>query len=258
MLLTKMNAIIIAAGSGKRISDDVKLTPKSLINVNNKPIISYQIKILKQLGIEDITVITGKFSDKFNLKNINYVHDTKHEQHDILGSLIEARKFLKNDVLVIYSDIIFESKIIEQILSSNSDITLAVDLDWEKNYINRNQHPKSEAENVLLDSDNNILQIKKNMDSEEYRIGEFLGIIKFSNQGCETFLKKYDDAVQKFKNTFQNATSISKAYLTDMIQELIDCKVKVEPAFISGKWCEIDTLEDLKNAEKKFSYYSLK
>ena len=37
-----------------------------------------------------------------------------------------------------------------------------------------------------------------------------------------------------------------------MIQELIDCKVKVEPVFISGKWCEIDTLEDLKNAEKKF------
>ena len=35
-----MNAIIIAAGSGKRISKDVKSTPKSLINVNEKPIIN--------------------------------------------------------------------------------------------------------------------------------------------------------------------------------------------------------------------------
>mgnify|MGYP001493951185 FL=1 len=127
-----MNAIIIAAGLGKRISKDVKSTPKSLIKVNDKPIINYQIDILKKLGIEKIIVITGKFSEKFNIKNINYVHDVDHEKHDILGSLMEARKFLKNDVLVMYSDIMFEFKILKQILNSNSEISIAVDLDWEK------------------------------------------------------------------------------------------------------------------------------
>ena len=40
-----MNAIIIAAGSGKRISKDVESIPKSLINVNGKPIINDQIEI---------------------------------------------------------------------------------------------------------------------------------------------------------------------------------------------------------------------
>ena len=252
-----MNAIIIAAGSGKRISKDVESIPKSLINVNGKPIINYQIEILRKLGIQDIIIITGKFNDKFDIKNVNYVHDTKHEQHDILGSLMEARKFLKNDVLVMYSDIIFESKIIEQILSLNSDISLAIDLDWEKNYVNRSDHPKSEAENVLLDSNNNILQIKKNIQNKKYRIGEFLGIMKFSNYGCKLFLKKYDDALKKFNTSFHDAASISKAYLTDMIQELIDSKINVVPISISGRWCEIDTLQDLKNAEKKFSDYSL-
>jgi len=252
-----MNAIIIAAGSGKRISKDVESIPKSLINVNGKPIINYQIEILRKLGIQDIIIITGNFNDKFDIKDVNYVHDAKHEQHDILGSLMEARKFLKNDVLVMYSDIIFESKIIEQILNLNSDISLAIDLDWEKNYVNRSDHPKSEAENVLLDSNNNILQIKKNIQNKKSRVGEFLGIMKFSNYGCELFLKKYDDALKKFNTSFHDATSISKAYLTDMIQELIDSKVDVVPIFISGRWCEIDTLQDLKNAEKKFSDYSL-
>ena len=135
-----MKAIIIAAGSGKRISNDVKSIPKSLINVNNKPIINYQIEILNKLGIKDIIVITGKFREKFNIKNVSYIHDLEHEKHDILGSLMEARKFLKNDVLVLYSDIIFESKIIEQTLNSNSDISIAVDLDWEKNYVNRKNY----------------------------------------------------------------------------------------------------------------------
>ena len=42
-----MHVIIISAGSGERISDDIKNTPKSLIDVNNKPIIEHQIDILK-------------------------------------------------------------------------------------------------------------------------------------------------------------------------------------------------------------------
>ena len=37
-----------------------------------------------------------------------------------------------------------------------------------------------------------------------------------------------------------------------MIQELIDCKVNIFPITISGKWCEIDTMQDLENARKKF------
>ena len=38
-----------------------------------------------------------------------------------------------------------------------------------------------------------------------------------------------------------------------MIQELIDSGVNVEPIFISEKWCEIDTPQDLEIARKLFS-----
>ena len=69
-----MNAIIIAAGSGQRISNDIKSTPKSLININGKPIINYQIEVLKKLGINNITVITGKYSEKFEIKNIHSIN----------------------------------------------------------------------------------------------------------------------------------------------------------------------------------------
>ena len=37
-----------------------------------------------------------------------------------------------------------------------------------------------------------------------------------------------------------------------MLQELIDSNVEVHPIIIEGKWCEIDTIEDLKNAENIF------
>jgi len=248
-----MNAIIIAAGSGKRISEDVKSTPKSLINVNGKPIINYQIEVLKHVGIKKIIVITGKYSEKFGIKNIQYINDTNHNKHDILGSLMKAKDFLKNDVIVLYSDIIFETKIIQQILDSKGNISIAIDMNWEKNYEGRTDHPKSEAENVLLDNKKNILQIKKNIKNENFSIGEFLGIIKFSNDGADIFLKKYEEVSNKNKGGFHEASSILKSYLTDMLQELIDSNIKLEPVLISGKWCEIDTMQDLKNAEQKFS-----
>ena len=119
-----MNAIIIAAGSGKRISDDVKNIPKSLLQINGKSLLSY---VLNQVGINNIIVIVGPNSEKFDVKNIKYVKDHKHSEHDILGSLMEARDFLKNEILVLYSDIIFESKIVKQILTSKKEISIAVD-----------------------------------------------------------------------------------------------------------------------------------
>lgn len=248
-----MNAIIIAAGSGKRISDDIKDTPKSLVKINEKPIIEYQMSVLNQVGINDIIIITGPYGEKFELTNVQYVKDHNYHKHDILGSLMAAKEFLKNDVLVMYSDIIFDLKIIEEVLDSNGDITIAVDLNWEKSYVGRTEHPKSEAENVLLDKFNKITKIRKNIQDKDGQIGEFLGIMKLTTRGSAIFVKKFEELLNNHRGAFQQAPSIPKAYLTDMIQELIDSNIDVKPIFISGKWREIDTMQDLKNAEKLFS-----
>ena len=248
-----MNAIIIAAGSGKRISNDAKNMPKSMVEVNGKPIIEHQISVLNKAGINQIYVITGPHSEKFNIKNVKYVRDEKYENHDILGSLMEAKKYFEKNTLILYSDIIFELKIIEDILKSKEDISIAIDMDWGRKYEGRTEHPKSEAENVELNNNKDITRIKKNINNSKNNVGEFLGIIKFANEGSKYFIKKYEDVLQNNEDLFHDAPSILKAYVTDMIQELIDSNIRIQPILISGKWCEIDTLQDLKNAEKIFS-----
>ena len=247
-----MDAIIIAAGSGKRISEDVKDLPKSLLTVNGKPIIAYQIQALKQVGIKNIVVITGIHDEKFGIENVHYIKDHYYNEHDILGSLMEAKDFLKNDVLVLYADIIFELKILKQILDSKGDISIAIDMTWEKMYEGRTEHPKSEAENVQLNKAKKIIKIKKNIKNENNDVGEFLGIVKFSPYGSGIFVKQYEELIKTHVGTFQQAPSVLKAYLTDMIQELIDSKIDVEPVIISGKWYEIDTAQDLERAQKIF------
>ena len=249
-----MNAIIIAAGSGKRISNDVKNIPKSMVKVNGRPIIEYQLSVLNKAGINEIYVITGPHSEKFNIKNIKYVKDEEYEKHDILGSLMKAKKFFEKDTLILYSDIIFELKIIKKIMNSKENISIAVDMNWEKNYEGRTEHLKSEAENVELKNNSDIIRIKKNIENVNNNVGEFLGIIKFTNKGSELFIKKYEELVNSNNDVFHESPSILKAYVTDMIQELIDSNIKIKPILVSGKWCEIDTMQDLKNAEKIFCF----
>ncbi len=246
-----MKIIVIAAGSGKRLGESTKNVPKYLIKVNEKTIMEHQLDVFKKIPYESFIVITGPHKEKFTLNNITYVEDKNYPQHDILGSLMEARNYISGDVLIVYSDIIFDDNILSKIVESKSDIGIAVDMNWEKAYEGRTEHPRAEAENVLVNG-NEILKIKKNI-TDENNIGEFLGILKLSAKGSEAFVKKFLELEGTHAGRFHDAPSLQKAYLTDMIQELIDSGIKVSPIMISGKWCEIDTRQDLERASRLFS-----
>lgn len=245
-----MKIIVIAAGSGKRLGEDTKNVPKYLIKVNEKTIMEHQLDVFEKIPYENFIVITGPHKEKFTLNNITYVEDKNYPQHDILGSLMEARNYISGEVLIVYSDIIFDDNILSKIVESKSDIGIAVDMNWEKAYEGRTEHPRSEAENVSV-NDNDILKIKKNI-TDENNIGEFLGILKLSAKGSKIFVKKFLELEGTHVGRFHNAPSLQKAYLTDMIQELIDSGIKVSPIMISGKWCEIDTRQDLERASRLF------
>ena len=60
-----MRAILLAAGMGTRLRPLTIDTPKSLISVNGKPMLETQIQFLKEKGIDDIIVVTGYLSEKF-------------------------------------------------------------------------------------------------------------------------------------------------------------------------------------------------
>ena len=156
---------------------------------------------------------------------------------------------IDGDVLISYSDIIYEEKILNQILDFKSEIGIAVDLDWRKNYKNRTMHPTLEAENVII-QDNKIIEIRKNIDYKK-NVGEFLGIMKLTALGSKLLLQIMEELKNR-EGKFHYADSVKTAYFTDVIQEIIDRRITVEPIIIKGKWCEIDTEEDLKNAREKF------
>ena len=246
-----MKIIFIAAGSSTRLGTKILNFPKGLIKINNNSIMGIQLDLFKNKKIDNIIIITGPNADKFNFKNVTYINDTNHKKHDVLGSLMVAKSHMNNEMITTYSDIIFDEKILNSIMEFKGDIGIAVEVNWEKRYINRDQHPKSEADNVIIDS-NKILKIKKNISEckDNQIIGEFIGLMKLSKKGSEIFKNKYLELEKMHVGKFHNAPSLEKSYLTDMLQELINSGVKISPIIINGNWCEIDTPQDIEIAKK--------
>ena len=247
-----MKAIIISAGSASRLGELVKDKPKGLLDINGKTLIDRQISLLRKNGIDNIIIITGRHKN-FGIENVSYINDEHYEQHDVLGSLMVANNKINDRVLISYSDLLFEESILQQLLEFSGDIGIPVDLNWEKSYEGRTQHPKSEADNVLI-KNGKIVRIQKEIEntSNHQTVGEFLGLMILSEKGSEIFVENYCKLQQIHSGPFHNAPSLEKAYLTDMLQELIDLGYDLKPIIIDGRWCEIDTPQDLENARKIF------
>ena len=251
-------ALVIAAGLGSRLKKHTKNLPKCMLDFGGKTLLQRQIDAYKKNSIKDIAVIKGYKKEKINYKGIKYFENTDFKNNNILNSIFYAEDFINGNIIISYSDILFDSTVVKRTLQSNHDISVVVDIDWRGYYVGRKDHPISEAENVIFNSDNKVEKIGKINTGNEEVHGEFIGMIKLSSRGCEIFKEHFHRLKKLYWNKpFQRAVIFQKAYLTDFIQELVDIGIKVHCVIIESGWKEIDTVEDYKKAlvgfNKKFT-----
>ena len=255
---SKTKSLIVAAGLGSRLKDHTENLPKCMLDFGGKTLLERQVKAYNDCGIKDITVIRGYKKNKIRYKNLNYVDNTDYENNNILNSIFYGEKVINGNIIIAYSDILFNSSVVKRLLESDHDISVVVDIDWRGYYVGRKDHPISEAENVIFNSNNEVEKIGKINTGKEEVHGEFIGMIKLSNRGTEIFKEHFHRLKKIYWNKpFQRAKIFQKAYLTDFIQELVDIGIKVHCVIIESGWKEIDTVEDYKKAlavfNKKFT-----
>lgn len=248
----KIKAIIVAAGHDKRIEPLNENLPKCMLDIKGKTILDRQIENLKSCGINDIVIVKGYKQETIDVPGAKYYLNPDFENNGIISSLFFAEKEMNNDFIFLYSDILFDKKILGRLLKDKSDITLLVDLDWNERYKKRGIQPAGEVELVKV-KDNKVTRIGKEIDSKNIH-GEFIGLAMFSKKGAETLKKCYKKALTKYKNKrFHESSSFKKAYFTDMIQEIIDNGFTVKNVDTYGDWMEIDTFDDYKRAWSEIS-----
>lgn len=249
-----MKAIIVAAGPGIRLLPFTENKPKCMLEVGGKTILQRNLEVLKENGITDIVIVKGHKSDAINYPNMKYYYNPNYLENNILTSLFYAEKEMRDGFIFSYSDILYSASVLRKLLQSKEDMSLVIDMDWAQRYKGRTLHPIDEAELVVVE-DGKVVKISKFMNPA-IAYGEFIGLAKFTRKGVETLIRNYKRIRAnkwcgfKAHHRFQDAVSIDKAYLTDMLQELINRGYPIHSVDINGGWLEIDTSQDLQIARR--------
>ena len=103
-----MKAFILAAGKGTRLGHLTNDKPKGMLELNGDTILKHQINLFRSVGIDEIVVIRGYKKNKINYPNIRYIDNDKYDTTNMIESLMCAEKYLDDDCIVTYADLLFE------------------------------------------------------------------------------------------------------------------------------------------------------
>ena len=156
-----MQALMLAAGMGKRLGRYTQNGTKCMVQINGKALIEYAIEALVKSGVKKFTLVVGYRSDvlknyiqsKFNEDNlcgmkIDYIENPVYDKTNNIYSLYLAKDVLVQDnTILLESDLIFDEKILNDIIKS-PDKDLAMVSLFE---------PWMDGTCTLMDSDKNIV-----------------------------------------------------------------------------------------------------
>lgn len=240
-----MKAIILAAGMGTRLGKYTKDLPKGLLSFLGRTLIERQIDTYRHAGIERIVLVGGYQADMLNFPGSTLYVNEEYETTNMVESLMCAREELRGEVVISYSDILFEDRVLRKVLEAPVDIGVAVDKVWRLYWEARYGDPSVDTESLAFGPDGNITAIGLPDPPFDEISGRYVGLMKFSGRGVVALKSVYDAAKAScWGNPWRSAATFQKGYMTDLLQEIIDFGYSVDPVLIEGGWLEFDTVED--------------
>jgi len=251
-----MNVVILAAGMGRRMGVLTKEQPKCFLKINGITLIERLISQLRSIGLNDISIVTGYKSELFKFKNINLFYNKEYESTNMFYSLMKAKTKLIDDILIVYSDIILSERILKKITSKkyNNKIAVAVDINWKRYWSYRFGNINQDLESLKLNKKNEILDIGEKVFSSNNIDGRFIGVIRFPKKINNILLNTWRNTVNRNKmNWGISGNTANKAYMTDLINKLINMKIKCHAILFKNGWYEFDNKNDYYRF-KKYKY----
>ena len=255
-----MKAIILAAGQGERLRPLTENIPKCMVDFFGQSILERQIKIFRKCGISDISVVVGYCEDKINFQNITKFRNEQFMTTNMVESLFLAKDKLNDSVIVSYGDIVFEAEIIQKLMNSVHDISVVIDKNWKDYWKVRFENPLDDAESLIFDNDGLILDIGQKVKNIEEIQGQFIGLMKFQNDGIRD-IKQFYEKTKKIaldgSNPLNPNVPFEKSFMTDFLQGLIHDDHKLNAVPVENGWLEIDSINDYNLYNEKFNNNTL-
>lgn len=245
-----MQAIILAAGMGRRLGELTKNNTKCMVEVNGITLIDRLLRQLGGLVLSRVVIVVGYEGEKLkryignrfdSALKIEYVENPIYDKTNNIYSLALAKEYMmEEDTLLIESDLIFEDRLFAMILE-NPYPNLALVAKYES---------WMDGTMVRIDSEHNILDFvpKHSFNYDEtdsyYKTVNIYKLSKeFSTNIYIPFLEAYTKALgnnEYYEQVLRVITFLDKVEL------------KALPIG-DERWYEIDDVQDLDIAETIFS-----
>ena len=241
-------AVIVAAGFEKNFWPLNADKPKAMIEIKGKTLLERQVDLLHKCGVTRIAVVTGYKHEKVRLETIVTYHNPAYQKTHIVRSLFSAEPELQDKFIFLYGDVLFEDFVLEKLLKSKHDISLAVRPVSAGRELQKNGFSKPERDWVTTEAGSSTTRAVGHHLCLDDVNGEFLGLALFSKRGARVLRETYARALKSRRSRFHNASSFEKAQFTDLIQEMIDRGEKVHAVDVRGGWIDLNTFEDYRRA----------
>lgn len=246
-----MDAIILAAGMGKRLKGLTKDKTKCMVEVNEVTLIERMLTKLDNLNLDKIILVVGykadlliEFISTLDIKTkIEYVFNEIYDKTNNIYSLFLAKNYLEDsDCLILESDLIFDDGILERLINDERP-NLAVVAKFES---------WMDGTVVTIDKNDNIMNFLSKDQFSFDRVTEYyktVNIYKFSNEFSKHFYIPFLEAYTK-------ALGLNEYYeqVLKVISNFNESNIKVMK-LTDEKWYEIDDIQDLNIAESIFASY---
>jgi len=175
-----MIAVILAAGLGNRLRPLTETMPKALIPIEGVSLIERSITNLFGAGVRKTIVVTGYLADSVRqiLSNhpsgmeIEYVYNDEYNTTGSMASFLKTRDRIREDVLLLESDLIYTSRALHLLLTSPHPDAILI------------SNPLNAGDDVLVraDSQGNLMALGKRLGAEhrQHAQGCLVGISRFS------------------------------------------------------------------------------
>lgn len=136
-----MNAVILAAGMGKRLGELTEHHTKCMVQINGEMLIDRMLTCLSELALNKVVLVIGYQGQKlrdyigstYKGLPVEYIENPVYDQTNNIYSLYLARKILSDDdALLMESDLIFDVEILRKLMDSDSPnlVTVAKYENW--------------------------------------------------------------------------------------------------------------------------------
>jgi len=241
---SNIHSIILAASRGNELHELTHDKPKAMISIGGKTLLARLMEGLKKAGINKSTVIAGYKAEAINLHGIEKCINDDYENGDELKTLACAQDSFNDDMLILYSDLLFREYILRDLIETDGEIVIIVDSAIDNPnisgspdyaYCSQDDDRSPFMQNVTL------TQVSSSPDeSDKKPSGYWIGMMRVRKQGR----KWLETAIEELKSS----SNFNALTLPDLLNHLIEQGKPINVHYIDGHWLDVNSLDDIDRA----------